>query len=237
MKQRTEIDENKENIKLNNEINNRIRMIDEKISTETGIKEGVIRIIESLKNESTTYGKEIEKRKEILEKLSEEEKLIRVWNLYLQMVGKNGIIKMVLKRALPVINNEVARLLNGLCDFKVELSVSDDNRLCMDLVRHGQRLDLGTGASGFETVMSSIALRHSLACIATLPKPNFTVLDEVLDGVAVSNYDNVRELFKRMEKSYDFIIHITHNELLSDWHDMNICVTKNDDMVSEIALR
>ena len=236
-RKKEEYESNKEAIRLNAEINAMIQTLDMSIKSETNTKEGHIRQIETYKNECKSFEKEIEKRQEVIKTLAEEEKTVRHWSLYQELVGKNGIVKIVLKRALPVINNEVARLLSGLCDFKVEVSVSDDNKVCMDLVRGGQRMDLGTCASGFETVMASIALRHSLACIATLPKPNFTVMDEVLDGVAVSNYDNVRELFKRMEGSYDFIIHITHNELLTDWHDMNISVTKGEDMVSKIALR
>ena len=128
--------------------------------------------------------------------MSEEEKIIRNWAIYQDMVGKNGIIKIVLKRALPILNNEISRLLNGLCDFNVEISVSDDNKVCMD----------------------------------------FTVYDEILDGVAVSNYDNVKELFNRMTKSYDFIIHITHNEMISDWHNGIITVTKDKNGISVIEL-
>lgn len=232
-----EVEKNKENIRINNEITLTIKTIDESIRVETQTKESHIRAIEVYKGENKQHGKSISDRETIIRQLDEEERTIRNWNLYQQMVGKNGIVKLVLKKALPVINNEVSRLLNGLCDFKVEVSVGDDNFVHMDLVRGGQHLDLGRGASGFESVMASIALRHSLAGIATMPKPNFTVLDEVLDGVAVSNHENVHELFKRISKSYDFIIHITHNELLSDWHDCNICVTKGDDMVSHISLK
>ena len=235
--QLSEIENNKENIRINNDVMSRIRTIDESVRSENASRETMIRNIESLKSEVSSVEKKIEERRKVIGELEKEEGLIRNWTLYQQMVGKNGIVKIVLKRALPLINNEVARLLDGLCDFNVEVTVSDDNKVCMDLVRGGQRLDLGSSASGFETVMASIALRHSLAGIATLPKPNFTVLDEVLDGVAVSNYDNVRELFARMAKSYDFIMHITHNEMLNDWHDMNVCVTKGEDLVSSIELR
>ena len=236
-RQMAEIEQNKENIRHNNEIELKIRAIDESIRSENAVKESIMRSISDTKAEMASLDKRISEREEMIKTLTAEEKTIRNWTLYQQMVGKNGIVKIVLKRALPVINNEVDRLLDGLCDFKVEVTVSDDNRVCMDLVRGGQRLDLGSGASGFETVMASIALRHSLAGVATLPKPNFTVLDEVLDGVAVSNYENVRELFSRMSNSYDFIIHITHNEMLNEWHDMNVCVSKGEDMVSTIALK
>lgn len=230
------IETNRENIKYNNEIEGRLRVIEANIKTENGIRDTILRTIEKEKSAIRHYEEEITKREEIVKTLTEEEKIIRNWAIYQEMVGKNGIIKIVLRRALPILNNEIARLLKGLCDFNVEISVSDDNKVCMDLIRNGQRLDLGTCASGFETVMASVAVRHALSCIATLAKPNFTVYDEILDGVAVSNYDNVKELFNRMTQSYDFIIHITHNELISDWHDDVITVTKDKDGISVIEM-
>ena len=230
------IEKNKENITYNNEIETKIRILDEQVKVENNIRDSILRRIEEHKHSIKHFGEEVDKRKDILKTLSEEEKIIRNWAIYQDMVGKNGIIKIVLKRALPILNNEISRLLNGLCDFNVEISVSDDNKVCMDLVRGGQRLDLGTCASGFETVMASVAIRHALSCIATLAKPNFTVYDEILDGVAVSNYDNVKELFNRMTKSYDFIIHITHNEMISDWHNGIITVTKDKNGISVIEL-
>lgn len=237
LQQKDDVEVNKDNIKFNNDIERKIEVIDESLAVEQQIKENTIRDIQSLKSENKKYQEEIEKRDVIIKKLNEEAKIIRNWSIYQELVGKNGIIKIVLKRALPILNNEIARLLNGLCDFNVEISISEDNKVCMDLVRGGQRLDLGTCASGFETVMASMAIRHSLASIATMAKANFTVYDEILDGVAVSNYDNVKELFNRMTKSYDFIIHITHNELISDWHNNIITVTKSDNGISVIEMK
>ena len=236
LSQKELIETNRENIKYNNEIDCKIRIIETNIKTDNGIRDNILQTIEKNRGYIRNYESEIGKRQEILKTLKEEETIIRNWTIYQEMVGKNGIIKIVLRRALPILNNEIARLLNGLCDFNVEISISEDNKVCMDLVRSGQRLDLGTCASGFETVMASVAVRHALSCIATLAKPNFTVYDEILDGVAVSNYDNVKELFNRMTKAYDFIIHITHNEMISDWHNDNITVTKDKDGISVIEM-
>jgi len=237
-RQKTEIETNKDNIKYNNEIDIKIRNLDETIKAETNIKEQLIKEIESYNNNIKNYEKETTKRKELVTKLLEEEKIIRNWTIYQQLVGKNGIVKIVLKRALPIINNEIARILDGLCDFEVKLSISDDGKVCMDLIRDGIAIDLGTGASGFESVIASLAIRHALASLASLSKPNFITLDEILDGVAVSNYENVRELYKRIIKNYDFILHITHNELIADWHDSFITVVKDiKNNVSKIELK
>lgn len=236
-RQSQEIKTNEDNIRFNNEIDNAVYCLDAEMKSEQSVKEGHIRQIEGYKAEINKFNAEIEKRKEIIEKLVNEEKIIRNWSIYQELVGKNGIVKIVLKRALPILNNEISRLLNGLCDFDVNISISDDGAVCMDMVKRGQKLDVGTSASGFEEVMASLAVRHALSCIATLSRPNFTVYDEVLGGVGAYNYDNVKELFNRMSKSYDFILHITHNELISDWHNETITVTKDKNDVSVIETK
>ena len=232
-----EIEDNKENLRHNNEIELKVRTLDETIKVENSIKDVCVRNCEAYRKDIENYGKEIEKRKTLVDKLAEEEKIIRNWSIYQQLVGKNGITKIVLKRALPIINNEIARILDGLCDFEVKLSVSDDGKVCMDLVRDGIPLDLGTGASGFESVMASLAIRHALASLASISRPNLLCLDEVLDGVAVSNYENVRKLYERIMDNHDFILHITHNEMLFDWHTQNVKIIKDmDKNVSTIKL-
>ena len=231
-----EIETNKENIRYNNEIDNKIRIVDENIKNETNIKENYIRNIQTLKNEIDNYNKSIDEREKLIIQLVEQDKIVRNWTIYQQLVGKNGIVKIALKKALPLINNEIARILNGLCDFNVEINVSDDGKVMMEMVKDGERLDLGTAASGFETVMASMAIRNSLASMATFAKPNCTIMDEVLEGVAVSNYDNVKELFNRIVQNYDFILHITHNEMLADWHENVITVQKQGN-ISVIGMK
>lgn len=203
---------------------------------ETGIKEQQIREIQNFKNEITNYNKLIEERNTVIKKLIEEEKIIRNWNIYQELVGKNGIIKIVLKRALPILNNEISRLLNGLCDFEVKLSIDENNKICLDLIRDGVKMDLGVAASGWEGTISSIALRSALSSVATLPKSNMLVLDEVLAGVSSENAENVFKLFRRMLPNYDAIIHICHDTTLTDMHDQVIVVTKQNN-ISKVELK
>lgn len=236
-KLKEEIETNKENIKLNNEIDLKIRNVDVNINTETRSKESLIREIEAYKNEINNFTKNIEDRKKLITKLVEEEKTIRNWKIYQQLVGKDGIVKIVLRKALPIINNEIKRLLNGLCDFDVELSVSDDNKVCLNMIRDGKVMDLGICASGYETTMASIALRTALCSISSISRPNFCTMDEIIGTVGISNYDNLHELFKRMCSNYQFIIHVSHVEAVWDWHEQTITVTKDEDTnVSKIVL-
>lgn len=229
-RKKTEIETNKENIKYNNEIDNKIRIVDENIKVETNIKEQQIREIQNFKNEISNFTKQIQDRKNIIAKLVEEEKIIRNWNIYQELVGKNGIIKIVLKRALPILNNEIARLLNGLCDFEVKLSIDENNKICLDLIRDGVKMPIENSASGWETTISSIALRSALSNICSFARPNIVVYDEVLSGVSSENVENVFNLFKRIQPNYDAIIHICHDATLVDYHDNLVVVTKENNI-------
>ena len=236
-KLKDEIETNKENIRLNNDIDIKIRNVDISINTETRSKESLIREVEAYKNEIVTYTKYIDDRNKLIEKLDIEEKITRNWKIYQELVGKDGIVKIVLRRALPIINNEIKRLLNGLCDFDVELSVSDDNKVCLNMLRDGKVMDLGICASGYETTMASIALRTALCSISSISRPNFCTMDEIIGTVGISNYDNLHELFKRMCSNYQFILHVSHVENVWDWHGQTITVTKDEKTnVSKIIL-
>lgn len=234
-KLKEDIETNKENIRINNEIDGQIRNVDVSISTETRSKEQTIVNIEARKNDINNLTKNIEEKNKLITRLDEEEKIIRNWKVYQELVGKDGVVKIVLRRALPIINNEIKRLLNGLCDFEVELSVSDDNKVHLDMIRDGKVMDLGVCASGYETTMASIALRTALCSISSISRPNFCTMDEIIGTVGISNYENLHELFKRMCSNYQFIIHVSHVEAVWDWHKQVITVTKdNETNVSKI---
>lgn len=229
-KTQEEIRTNEENIKFNSEVRARANVIEASIRAETGVRDTNIKDIENHKATIRNNDQEIAKRKEIIGKLVAEEKIIRDWKIYQELVGKNGIIKLVLRKAIPIINNEVSRLLHGLCDFEVRLEIDEKNDVVMGLWKKGARLDLSYCTSGFEGTMAALALRAALAGISSISRPNCLTIDECFGGVAAYNYNNVRELFNRITAIYDFVLDITHNELITDWHEQVVTVTKVDDI-------
>ena len=70
--------------------------------------------------------------------------------------------------------------------------------------------------------------------MATMPKPNFIVFDEIINTVGNENMENIHKLFLRIISNYDFIIHITHLEQIYDWHNYIVTVTK-DNNISKIT--
>ena len=220
---------NRDAIARNNEIDHDITNAGITIREKENRRMSVIRETEQLKRDIMDFDKAVEERKDIIEKIELEDKKIRDWKIYLKMVGKDGIGKMVLRQALPLINNELSRLLDGVCDFNVEVTIDDFNDVAFNIVRDGVVGNLNSG-SGYEKTAASIALRAVLGKISTMPKPSFIVLDEVLGGVAEENYENIKKLYDRILPDYSFIFHITHLQQLEEWANQTVIVKKENNI-------
>lgn len=218
---------NKEAIIANNKIDADISVVDASISSHNNIITDTIRNITESKKNIETNNNEIKNKKAIIAKINEEEKEERNWKLYLQLIGKDGICKIVLKNSLPIINGELSRLLNGVADFSVEVAINDKNDVDFWLVRDNVKTRL-SAASGLERTEAALALRVVLGKMSNLSRPPFILLDEILGTVAAENYDKMRVLYEKISKEYEFILHITHLDL--DWHDMKITVVKENNI-------
>lgn len=222
-------DENRNIIAKNNEIDLDIRTATVTINTMQTQLSNCIRDIEQIKHEIGDYEKAIEENEELIDKIVAEDKKVRDWKIYLKMVGKDGIGKMVLRQALPLINSELSRLLDGVCDFDVEVTIDDYNDVAFNIVRDGVVGNLASG-SGYEKTAASVALRAVLGKISTMPKPSFIVLDEILGGVAEENYDNIKKLYDRILPDYSCIFHITHLTQLEEWSQQTVTVKKENNI-------
>ena len=226
---------NRNLIATNNKIDLSIQTTTLTIDTKETWKSTLIRNIEQTKHNIVDYERKIEEDTDIIEKIIKEDKKVRDWKIYLRMVGKDGIGKMVLRQALPLINSELARLLEGVCDFDVEVAIDDYNDVTFNIIRDGVVGNLNSG-SGYEKTAASIALRAVLGKISTMPKPSFIVLDEVLGGVAEENYDNIKKLYDRIVTDYSFIFHICHTNFMEDSYDGELIVKKSEN-ISKILVQ
>lgn len=228
--QRNEIENNRDNIKYNNEIDNKIRLIGVNIVEKTRVKDDKIRLIQSCKNNIEYNSLKINERNETIKKLVEEEKIVKEWQVYQELVGKNGVVKIVLKQALPILNNEIKRTLDGLCDFDVVLDIDEKNDVCINLVCDDVEMPIEKGASGFEATFGGIAVRNALATISSLSRPNYLTLDEVDSTIHPENIDKLYELYNRILTNYDFIFHIVHtdNDEIIAKHNQIVTVVKEN---------
>lgn len=229
-----EYDTNSEAIDKNNAIDIQIRNNDIIIRNKRNTRDINISRISDGESTIKSHTESINDRRELIKKLGEEEILIRNWKIYLDLVGKNGITKMVLRKTLPIINARLSQMLNDVCDFDVEIMIDEKNDVKFLLLKDGKYSNLH-GASGFELTASALALRAVLADMSTIPRSQFIVMDEILGRVAKENYDNMKNLIEKIASGYEFVINITHLEEFKDFCDSHIVVRKENN-ISKLSL-
>ena len=226
-----EITKNKEAIDKNAQIDTQLNVINANIKNEENIKREANSNINLSNMEITKNNETIAQKKSYIIKIEDEQKVEKYWKLYLQMIGKDGISKMVLRNTLPIINSELKRLLGDVTDFDVEVVMDDKNDVDFLMIRDGVVTRLAA-ASGLETTQAALALRVVLGKMSRLSRPPFILLDEVLGTVAKENYDDMKKLYDKIVEYYDFVLHICHIDL--DWYDGNIVTVVKNNNISSI---
>jgi len=194
-------------------------------------RDGIRNEVQDLKNDNKVKKQNNVDNQNIIEQILREEEVLKIFEIYNRMIGKNGISKLVLSSVIPVINYELSRLLDEVCDFEIELEMNNKNEVDFNIIKNNITKKLKSG-SGLETTLASLALRCVLGRISTLPKPNVIVFDEVLGKVANINLDYVKVFFDKIKKMYEIILLITHNPITQDWADKIITIEKNNDISS-----
>jgi DNA repair exonuclease SbcCD ATPase subunit len=180
------------------------------------------------------YNERITNNIELIKKIKVEQDTIQIFKVYFTIYGKNGISKVILKNMIPLLNNELYRLLVDSCHFILELNINDKNEVEFVMIDTETRVvkPLNSG-SGYEKTISSLALRSVLTKISSLPKPNVVVMDEVFGKVADENLEMVGEFFKKIKTYFEHILIISHNPLIRNWTD-NLIMIRKDSNVSSI---
>lgn len=182
-----------------------------------------------------TLKEKIQKNLDLIEKIKQEFEEERKYKIYLDVFGKNGIGKIIMKTMMPVINNELQRLLQDSCYFNLEIRINDKNEVEFIMIDNSTGIEkLMTSGSGFERTIASMALRAVLSKVCSLPKPNIIVWDEVFGKISNDNLELVGEFFNKIKDYFDKIFVISHNPLINNWGSTTIRITKREN-VSEIT--
>ena len=225
---------NKKKLEENQKIDAEVIALKTKIETANGDIRQTNTNIEKHTNNITNMNEKIGINEELIKKITSEEELSAVFKIYLTVYGKNGISKIILKNMIPLINQELYRLLVDSCHFILEMNINDKNEVEFIMIDTETRIvkPLNAG-SGYERTISSLALRSVLTKISSLPKPNIVVMDEVFGKIADENLEMVGEFFKKIKNYFDHILVISHNSLIRNWSD-NIIMIKKEENVSSV---
>ena len=173
----------------------------------------------------------IENNTRIIQTIELEFEKEKVYKVYLDCYGKNGISKLIMKSMMPLINSELQRLLQDSCYFNLEIRISDKNEVEFWMRDNSTGVEkLMVSGSGYERTIASLALRAVLSKVCSLPKPNIIVFDEVFGKISNDNLEMVGEFFSKIKEYFEKIFVITHNPLVSNWSDKRLKVTKRDNI-------
>jgi exonuclease SbcC len=181
-----------------------------------------------------TLRKRVEKNNDTILKIAQEFERERIYKIYLDVFGKNGISKLIMKTMMPLINSELQRLLMDSAYFKLEIKISDKNEVEFVMIDNSTGVEkLMVSGSGYEKTIASLSLRAVLSKICSLPKPNVIIFDEVFGKISNENLEMVGEFFTKIKEYFEKIFVITHNPLVSNWAD-NVVKIKKDENISKV---
>ncbi len=225
---------NKKKLDDNRKIDEEVVILRSKIDTEKGNVRTTSNDIEKNKNQIITINDKIKINDELIKKIKVEEEFGQTFKIYLSVFGKNGISKSIIKNMIPLLNQELHRLMTDSCYFTLEININDKNELEFIMIDNESRVvkSLSTG-SGYEKTISALAIRSVLTKISSLPKPNIVVMDECFGKVADENLELIGEFFQKIKGYFEHIIIVSHNSLIRNWSD-NIIMIKKDDNISSV---
>jgi len=250
IKEKYELTLESETLKLekNNEKLKRYFEVKEKIEKNKQIEEKILKAemrIEEIQREKTSHAskissnntminnfkKDIETKYGQIGQIAQEFEKEKVYKTYLDIFGKNGISKMIMKTMMPLINEELQRLLQDSALFKLEVRINEKNEVEFMMIDNSTNIEKAiTTGSGFERTIASLALRAVLSKICSLPKPNIVVFDEVFGKISNDNLEMVGEFFTKIKDYFEKIFVITHNPLVGQWANSVVKIEKTNNI-------
>jgi len=219
--------ENKEAIENHNEL---AKEKEEQEQSAQNLNKSLVSCEEAIYDLAVKHGaltqklKSIEEQKEELAKLQME---YAATDLFLRCMHSNGIAFDIINKALPVINEEISKVLANIVEFEVYFE-KDGNKLDIFIhhPKHESRpLENGSGA---EKTLAAIAIRIALLNISNMPKCNLIILDEPGAALDEEHLESFTRILDMLKSYFDIVILITHIESLKDVVDMTIDITKKN---------
>ena len=166
--------------------------------------------------------KSLEDQKQELVDLREE---YSAYDLFMRCMHPNGIAYDIIKKQLPIINEEIAKILTNIVEFEVFFEADNKSlNIFIKHPKHDQRpLDMGSGA---EKTLAAMAIRLALLSVSSLPKSDIFILDEPGTALDVDNMDGFISILELIKTYFKTVILISHLDSLKDCVDQQIVIDK-----------
>ena len=233
----SELGETNDKISLYEDNKEAIKNIENLIFSRDDVQKKINKIIveisnfeETLNAHNRAIGSLEQKVEDLLEKKQD---LIDIraeyaaYDLYMRCVHSNGIAYDIIKRRLPVINEEIAKTISNIVDFEVFFQ-EDGNKLDV-LIKHPnyepRPIEMGSGA---EKTLASMGIRLALLSVSSLPKGNIFILDEPGTALDAENMEGFMRMLDLVKTYFKTVILISHLDSLKDIVDMEITIDKKN---------
>jgi DNA repair exonuclease SbcCD ATPase subunit len=224
-------DEVQDKIKTNDQIDAMLIKADLKLDSYDKLLREKNNTINSNEYSIKSNQEKITNNKNLIVKIKEEESKDKIYKMYLESYGKNGVSKIIMRTMMPLINSELQRLMEDSSYFKLEIRINDKSEVEFIQVDNNTGVEkLMVSGSGYEKTIASLALRSVLSKVCSLPKPNLVVFDEVFGKISNDNLEMVSEFFVKIKDYFDKVFVITHNPMVSQWADSVVKITKQNNI-------
>jgi DNA repair exonuclease SbcCD ATPase subunit len=224
-------EEVQDKIKMNDQIDSILIKADLKLDSYGKLLKEKNNQINSNEYNIKSNQEKITNNKGLIVKIKEEESKDKIYKMYMESYGKNGVGKIIMKTMMPIINSELQRLMEDSSYFKLEIRINDKSEVEFIQIDNSTGVEkLMVSGSGYEKTIASLALRSVLSKVCSLPKPNVVVFDEVFGKISNDNLEMVSEFFVKIKDYFDKIFLITHNPMISQWSDTTVKIHKENNV-------
>ena len=162
-----------------------------------------------------------------IDEYKEYEKKWISYEMFMRCMHPNGISYNIIKDRLPIINEEVAKILANIVDFEV-LFENKENKLEIYIKHPMYDPRPISMASGAEKTLASMAIRLALISITSLPKSELFILDEPATALDQEHMEGFIRLLDMIKNQFKTVLLISHLDSLKDVVDMTIDIDKID---------
>jgi DNA repair exonuclease SbcCD ATPase subunit len=193
---------------------------------EAEIKKCDAKVLEFM-SEKGSAKRTIEEAEERIQQIKDAEKDYIAYDLFAQATHANGISYEVIKSMMPVINDEIQKILSSIVDFEVFFDNDGDKlEAYLQHPKYDPRpLSMGSGA---EKTIASMAIRLALISVSSLPKPSWFILDEPATALDAEHMEGFTRLLQMIKAQFKTVLLITHLDSLKDIVDTTIEIDKID---------
>ena len=179
----------------------------------------------TLHKQDGTYEEKIRNLEEQKQQLEEYRKTYSAYDLFKRCMDKDGISYKIIKNKLPIINEEIAKVLSNIVDFEVFFENSDDS---LEINIKHPKFDprpLSAG-SGAEKTLAAMSIRLALLNVSSLPKGDVFILDEPGTALDEENMEGFTRIIDMVKSQFKNVILISHLDSLKDCVDTTIDIEK-----------